>query len=205
MNFETIQHRIALGDETAFKELFEHFFPGLLSFCHSLLRNKQLAEEVVEDVLAKLWENRSSLTAVNNISFYLYKAVRYASINAIEKQKKYKSISLNEFGDSFTFSYDDSESSLISAENCRKISEAINALPPKCKLVFRLIKEEGLKYKEVATLLNLSEKTVENQMNIAIKKLIETFKVTLPEMSPYFLSGKGKISKVIPTITKDLN
>ncbi|MGC4232894.1 MAG: RNA polymerase sigma-70 factor [Niabella sp.] len=184
MNFKTILYRISLSDEAAFRELFEHFFPGLLSFCISILKNQHLAEEVVEDVFIKLWENRKTATVVRNISLYLYKAVRYASINALEKKKKYESISLDEVGESFTFTYAMSrcESSLISKENCLKIAEAVSQLPPKCRLIFRLIKDEGMKYKEVSQLLNLSEKTVENQMNIAFKKLIEKFNVTIPEL-----------------------
>lgn len=193
MKFDTTVHRIALSDESAFNDLFQHFFPGLLSYSTSILKSQHVAEEVVEDVFAKLWENRSTITAVNNISYYLYKAVRYASINAIERQKKYKSLSLDDIGDSITFEYTCSESALISKENCQKVSEAINLLPPKCRLIFRLIKEEGMKYKKVAQLLNISEKTVENQMNIAIKKLIETLRGTLPEMSPYFLSRQYRM------------
>lgn len=184
-------YRISQGDEMAFRELFERFFPGLLSFGTSLLKDQLLAEEVVEDVFVKLWERKEAVTSIQNISHYLYKAVRYASINAFEKQKKHKSISFEDVGESFTFSYSQSESLLISKENCLKISKAINELPERCRLIFRLIKEEGMKYKAVAQLLGLSEKTVENQMNIAIKKLIESLKADLPELNLYFRSGKN--------------
>lgn len=81
-------YRISQGDEMAFRELFERFFPGLLSFGTSLLKDQLLAEEVVEDVFVKLWERKEAVTSIQNISHYLYKAVRYASINAFEKQKK---------------------------------------------------------------------------------------------------------------------
>lgn len=188
MNFEVMLYRISQGDEVAFGQLFEHFFPGLLSFSTSILKNQHVAEEVVEDVFIKLWEKRDTITLVRNISFYLYKAVRYASINALEKQKKYASLSLDEIGDSFSFTYTESDLSLVSKENCQKIAEAINQLPPKCKLIFRLVKDEGMKYKEVSELLNLSEKTVENQMNIAFKKLIEILNITVPELSVHFLA-----------------
>lgn len=60
---------------------------------------------------------------------------------------------------------------MITAEMVTKIHKAIQSLPPKCKMIFKLIKEEGLKYKEVAALLNLSVKTVENQMTLALKKI----------------------------------
>lgn len=190
MNFDIILYRISESDEAAFGELFESLFPGLLSFAISILKDQHLAEEVVQDVFIKLWENRQTIDRIENISPYLYKAVRYTSIDALEKRKKFKSVSFEEVGETFTFSFGYQGSSLINKENCLKISEAISQLPAKCRLIFRLIKEDGMKYKEVAQLLDLSEKTVENQMNIAVKKLIEALKADLPEFPQYFLPKK---------------
>lgn len=194
MDFKTILYRISLSDEEAFRKLFEHFFPGLLSFASSILKKRCLAEEVVEDVFIKLWEKRDSITVVRNISFYLYKSVRYTSINALIKQKKYNSLSLDELGESFVFSCAGSEPDLISQENCQKITDAINRLPAKCRLIFWLVKDKRLKYKEVSQVLNISDKTVKNQMNIAFGKLIKDFSTTLPELWQHFLSS-NKVSK----------
>jgi RNA polymerase sigma-70 factor (ECF subfamily) len=191
MDFDDILYRISENDESAFRELFESLFPGLLSFAISLLKDKHQAEEVVEDVFVKLWEGRQTLDRIGNISSYLYSAVRYASISALEKRKRHKSISLDEVGEALSFSFRHQGASLINEENCRKISDAIDQLPPKCRLIFRLIKEDHMKYKEVAQLLDISEKTVENQMNIAIKKLIDTLKADLPEFPLYFLPKKS--------------
>ena len=186
MDFKTILYRLSESEETAFRELFDFFFPGLTSYATSLLKNQQMAEEVVEDVFVTLWKNRASAVNIQRISTYLYKAVKYASINMQERQKKFKSVSFDEIGETFTFSYLPEDNSVINKENCRKISEAINRLPTKCQLIFRLIKEDGMKYRDVAELLGLSEKTVENQMNIAIKKLIEALKADFPEFRLYF-------------------
>lgn len=191
MDLDAILYRISEGDEAAFGELFREFFPGLLSYATAFLRDPQLAEEVVEDVFVKFWENRKTACDIRKISFYLYRAVRYASIDAMERHKKFTSLSFEEIGDAFTFSYIPQAHSLINKENCLKISEAINQLPAKCRLIFRLIKEENMKYKEVAQLLDLSEKTVENQMNIAIKKLIEALRSDFPEFPAYFLPRKN--------------
>ena len=190
MEFKTILYRIHDGDEYAFRELYEFFLPGLISFAASILKNRSQAEDVVEDVFLKLWENRKSLINIQRVSFYLYKAVRYTSIDAIERQKKFISISFDEVGESFSFTFEPEDDSLINKENCLKISNAINQLPTRCRLIFRLIKEEGMKYREVADLLNLSEKTVENQMNIAVKKLINVLKPDFPEFSSFFSSKK---------------
>ena len=181
MKFEDILYRISQGDETAFEELFNSYFAGLLFFAKSFLKNQQLAEEVVEDVFVRLWENRVTAIKIQKLPVYLYTAVRYASIDALKKQKKFKSISFEDVGETTTFSYQPIEGTLISKENYEKISRAINQMPDRSRLIFRLIKEEGMKYKEVAQVLNISGKTVENQMNIAIKKLIELLKADFPE------------------------
>jgi RNA polymerase sigma-70 factor (ECF subfamily) len=68
---------------------------------------------------------------------------------------------------------------MITAEMQRRVMAAIENLPPKCRLIFKLIREDGLKYKEVAELLNLSLKTVENQMTIALKKISESIRFDL--------------------------
>ena len=80
---------------------------------------------------------------------------------------------------------------LLSKEAVDKIMEAVNDLPPKCKLIFRLIKEDGLRYAEVASLLNISVKTVEAQMAIALKRIGNSynFKMQFPELH-HILSGK---------------
>jgi RNA polymerase sigma factor (sigma-70 family) len=72
---------------------------------------------------------------------------------------------------------------MISGEAIQRINIAINELPPKCRLVFKLVKEDGLKYREVAELLQISLKTVENQIGIALKKIHSTINVHLPQPS----------------------
>ena len=67
--------------------------------------------------------------------------------------------------------YFDPEKLMLTAEMMKRVQKAINDLPPRCQLIFKLIKENGLKYREVAELLNLSVKTVENQMTTAIRKI----------------------------------
>ena len=193
MKFEQLSIRIAeQNDQAAFRELFNHFFPGLLSFAQSFLKNRPLAEEVTGDVFIRLWENRSVLPTIKSLSYYLYVATRHACINALQKQKKYESLSLDDIGEEFTFGFFDREGVLVQQENLSQIAEAINNLPPKCRLIFRLIKEEGLKYKEVAQLLNIAEKTVEAHMALAMKRIVDHLQSHLPEYRSYFGHKKKK-------------
>lgn len=162
------------GDEHAFDELFRIYYPALLSYAYSILKDRQDAEEICLDVMFKLWQNRKILPTVKNLSHYLYIAVKHSSISYM-RTKGYralqKKIGLEEAGESFVYELGNHELRMINKETLEHINTAINTLPPRCRLIFKLIKEDGLKYSEVAQLLEISVKTVENQMTIAMKKL----------------------------------
>ncbi|ANH79770.1 hypothetical protein A8C56_01195 [Niabella ginsenosidivorans] len=178
------------NDQSAFEELFTFYYPGLVSFAAGILKDRQLAEEIVEDVFLKLWENRNTMVSINNFSHYMYTACKYAAINALKAKKKtFEEIP----GDDFWLddTYKGPETDLISNENMNEILQAINQLPPRCRLIFRLVKEEGMKYQEVAQLLQLSVKTVENQMIIAIRKIQDTLELFLPGLKKRFSKKKA--------------
>lgn len=175
-------------DQNALDELFNFYFPGLVSFASNILKDRQLAEEVVEDVFVKLWQNRKTMVSIKSPSHYIYTAVKYTALSALKKQN---TIFYEDYSDDVELTYSSPESDYISNENIARINEAINQLPPKCRLIFRLIKEEGLKYDEVAQLLQLSVKTVESQMTIAIKKLTITIRQMLPDMAEHLFRKKA--------------
>jgi len=168
------------NDQAAFEEIFTYYFPGLVSFAGNIVSDKQLAEEVVADVFLKMWQNRKTLISVRNFSHYLYTATKYTAISALRAKQ---SLCLEEIGDDLLLTYTTPEAGLISDENVDIITKAINSLPAKCRLIFRLVKEEGLKYNEVANLLQLSVKTVESQMTIALKRVSDALEEMLSEFS----------------------
>lgn len=175
-------------DQTAFDELFNFYFPGLVSFASNILKDRQQAEELVEDVFVKLWQNRKTMVSIKSPSHYIYTAVKYTALSALKKKN---TIFYEDYSDDTELTYSSPESDYISNENIALINEAINQLPPKCRLIFRLIKEEGLKYDEAARLLQLSVKTIESQMTIAIKKLTDTIQEMLPDMAEHILRKKA--------------
>lgn len=158
-------------DEVAFEAIFKLFYARLLQFAASTLRNREEAEEVVEDVFIKLWENRKTLTAIKNLNYYLFVVTKHTALNYIEKNKKYPTLYLDDFQVDFGEISLNPEECLISAQAVQKIQQIIEELPPQCKLIFKLIKEDGLKYKETASLLQLSIKTIESQMALALRKI----------------------------------
>jgi len=169
-------------DERAFEQLFLHFYPKLFSFALAYLKNRDWATEVVEDVLIHLWENRKVLPAIKNLTYYLYVATRNGAFNCLKKNRREATLHLDETQAGTIHFHRDPEKILISEEILREIEKAISSLPGKCQLIFRLVKEEGLKYREVAELLAISIKTVEAQMSIALRKIQETL--------PQHLSGQ---------------
>ena len=168
-------------DEASFEKIFKHFYPRLLSFAESFLKNHGLAEEVVEDVFIKLWANRKVLSAIKNLTSYLYTATKNETINCLAKHKRHVNLSLDEVEVEPVHFQKTPENILISEEILREIEIAINSLPPRCQLIFRLIKEDGLKYRETADLLNISVKTVETQMSLALSKIMEFISLRFPD------------------------
>ena len=170
--FTLLQERIAqTSDSNAFKELYYILFNDLTRFANIFIQQKELSEEVVQDVFTKLWQQRSNINSINNLKVYLYSATKNTALNY---RKKYPLQSLSALSiEALNVSYDikNPEELFITREMFKQVNEAIETMPPKCKLIFILVKEDGLKYKEVAQILNISPKTVENQMGIALKKL----------------------------------
>jgi RNA polymerase sigma-70 factor (ECF subfamily) len=174
---EKLINAIAYKDDAAaYKELFLLYHQRLLNFSITITHSKEASEEVVSDAFMKIWTNRKALPAVKNFHLYIYIATKNLSINKMLKEKRQEHFSLDEAIVDIKNIYADPEQLMITAEMQKRIRSAIQTLPPKCRLIFKLIREDGLKYKEVAELLNLSLKTVENQMTIAIKKISEAIR-----------------------------
>jgi len=167
-----LQNRIACDDDQyAYKALFTELYAYLYQFAFSYVKSKPLAEEILSDIFIKIWERRKDLDKIDNLKVYLYVATRNTALNYSAKQKRNNESAIDESIGEIKSLYLDPEQLMITAEMMIRIQSAINALPPKCKLVFKLVKEDGLKYREVAEIMNISLKTVENQLAIALRKI----------------------------------
>ncbi|MGH2644342.1 MAG: RNA polymerase sigma-70 factor [Chitinophagaceae bacterium] len=160
------------NDMESFKILYRHYFSKLFRFCISIIHSKESAEEIVNDVFINLWENKDRLHKIENPEVYLYVAVKNQSIAYLKKSRSRETVDISTISSNYLIFNIDPEQLMITEEMKRKIRHTIDQLPPRCKHIFSLIKEDGLKYKEVASILNLSVKTVESQMAIAMKRLI---------------------------------
>ena len=179
-----LQQRIAdYEDEAAYKKLFFHFFLPLKSFSFTIIKSKELAEEIVSDVLIEIWAKRKQLTAIDDLKMYLYVSVRNASLRKLQQGKKRMALSLDDVNVEFASSFENAETILLTHELSKTIEAAIQQLPQRCKLIFKLAKEDRLKYKEIALLLNISVKTIDHQVSIALKKIAEVLHISLKKPS----------------------
>ena len=159
------------GDQNAFKQLYQSLFFRLYQFAFSYVRSRENAEEVVNDVFLSLWQKRGELDSLSNFNVYLYVSVKNASLNLLRKNKISTPLSVDNLVVDHLHLSANPESLLISAELRTAIRAAIEKLPPRCKIIFKLIKEDHLSYREVAAILDISVKTVDAQLCLALKKL----------------------------------
>jgi RNA polymerase sigma-70 factor (ECF subfamily) len=182
-SYKILLEQIAKGNEQAFEELFSVFHVRLHKFAVSFRVSRELADEIVMDVFLKLWNLKSKLITISNLDTYLYVAVRNGVYNAIKQNSRVDFDPL-ESVDVNLYRYDSTpEGLLISSENIQAINLAVEQLPPKCKMIFKLIREENLSRKEVAEILALSIKTIDNQISIAVRKIADELGINLDNNS----------------------
>ncbi|MDB5200620.1 MAG: polymerase sigma-70 factor [Ferruginibacter sp.] len=171
-NILQLQQAVAAGDTHAFEQLYLLFYADLHEFAFRIIKSYHIAEEIVEDVFVQIWKKRSSLPEVRELRVFLYVAVKNLALTYLYKARKEKVCWIEEFAlDSLKSDARRPDELLEAKEFSAELQLVINQLPVKCKAVFKLVKEEGFKYQEAARLLNLSVKTIENQMGIALKKI----------------------------------
>lgn len=172
---------VATNDNSqAFKKVYDHYYNRLFSQAlYYLNNNPNYAQEVVSDIFIALWQGRTILDKVKNPDAYFFIALKHASARYIERKYKNKIELLTENLPDTQPSHSLSDNELLDQELQDRYNDALAKLPPRCAEVFRLVREERKKYSEVAEMLGISVKTVENQMNKAIKFLYEELKENL--------------------------
>ena len=166
-----IQIQLGQDNPAALRRLYDEFGNQLLQFAFTILPIRQVAEEIVGDVFIKVWLKRKKVAGLENFKMYLYISIRNRAYSYLRRYNKTRHVSLEELTLPCYQLAITPEELMVSKETLQALQNAINDLPPQCRLIFKLVKEDGLKYREVAELLQLSAKTVENQMGIALKKI----------------------------------
>jgi RNA polymerase sigma-70 factor (family 1) len=191
IQINNLQQRIGKNEECALEELYKAYGDRLFHFAFAIVHSRETAEEIIEDVFIKVWEKRSRIAVMENLIYYLFTVTKNISCNYLRKYNRKKNVSLEELSLPYYYINSSPEDLFVTRETLQRINQAINELPPKCRIIFKLVKEDGLKYKEVATLLNLGTKTIENQMGIALKKLHASIDMIFPQDKKYKADKKN--------------
>ena len=168
IKIEQINGRLTRKGLEALMSLYSN---DLFLFVRGIVNNNEVAEELVSDVFVKIWSKRDHFLTISNIKAYLFILARNESISFIRKSKKMKIISLEEVGDYYSIPLESDGSELFDQEMIDKINVAIEGLPSKCKMAFCLAKINGLKYKDIAEIMEISPRTIKNHIAYALEKI----------------------------------
>lgn len=167
--------RIKYGEQEAYQQLFKKYAPKIYHFSLSYLKNGSDAEELVQDVFLKVWEKREILDASKNVKAYIFK-IAVNSIYDFIRRKNIESAFNNFAQVNFNKSSNDTWDTVIFEEMQTTLNELVAQMPEQRRKVFRLSKIKGLTNDEIAKKLNISKRTVENQLYRAISFLKEHFR-----------------------------
>ena len=166
-----LQGQVEKSNQRAFEDLYRLFFSRLFNFSMLYVHTKEAAEEIVNDIMIKIWNKRDHISSIENLETYLFVAVRNHSLNYLQKYSHYHVAIEPDSVLAEVINIHNPEKELEWKEINSKLHMAVEQLPDQCRTVFKLIKEEGFKYKQVAEILGLSPRTIETQLFRAIKKL----------------------------------
>ena len=170
LSYAGLMDLLAAGDAQVFEQVFKTHFKSLHAYACTLLDSEAVAEEMVQQVFYKLWERKEQVVVHTSVKAYLYRSVHNESLNYL-KHQKVKSTHQTYVMQQGQQQERNAAESLAGKELELKIKEALNELPEQCRTIFQLSRFEELKYREIAGQLDLSVKTVENQMGKALKLL----------------------------------
>jgi len=168
--FEAIKR----DDHGAYEMVFREYYRPMTAYAFRFLGNLADSESIVQDVFLRLWQKRNEIMITSSLQNYLFRSIKNHCINYIEHERiktGYQAMVIKNESDRSEYSEFFLEFGLL-----KKIETAITSLPEKRQEIFRLAREEGLKYREIADKLNISVKTVETQMTLALKQLRESLK-----------------------------
>lgn len=170
--FEDVLRQVTEGSEEAFRALYRHYHDRLFQFARMLLNSQPAAEDIVSDLFFQLWKNRAALADIENFNAYVYRAVRNSCTNHNLSGYKLHThdlspVHLQVSADTSLPADEEVDFKLLN----QRLTEAVEELPERCRLIFKLAKEDGMSHRAIAQALDISVSTVEGQLAIAIRRL----------------------------------
>jgi len=169
--------QISQGDKRSFNRLFRLYYEKFIKISLHYVRGYNNAEDIVSDVFVKILNKAGQLKDIDRIEAYLFRMVKYQCLDFLKKKGNQSLILVDEFEGNYFEGTGDLRIDIDGKELESIISQCIDQFPPKRKIVYKLVKEDLLKYKEVAEILNISPRTVENHLCLALKHLREVIEM----------------------------
>lgn len=196
---EALFTRIQRGEKHAFDQLYLLHFDNLKQFAQQYIKREEVADELVSELFIQVWLRRGSLHEINHPARYLYQSVKNACLTYLKRENRHARVPIDELdqASSQTAVIANPEQLLEYKELLALLEEAVDLMPHQRQTVFRMVKEDRLKCREVAELLGLSVRTVENQVYRAVKQLNEV-------VESYFDAGNaahGRASRFFFLVT----
>lgn len=167
MNIESCIRDLVSGDHDAFRKIFMEYFPKVKFFIRQIIKSEIISEELSQDIFMKIWENRESLTKIDSFNSYLYRMSKNAALNHLRRLYLEESY-LNNYSEQTEVTIEEE----IYARDIELLEKlAINNMPKKRRAIYEMSRKDGLTNDEIAIRMNISKKTVENHLNLALKDL----------------------------------
>ncbi|HJP59098.1 MAG TPA: RNA polymerase sigma-70 factor [Gemmatimonadaceae bacterium] len=175
-----LQERIRGGDETAFDAVFRDNYAHLVRMAESIVRERALAEEIAQDVMLELWRRRETIAVEQSFRAYLLRSTRNRALNHVRHQRIVMREATIAAAAAESARAQSAEDEMLGTELERAARKAIAGLPERTREIFQLSRDRGLKYAEIAAVLEISVKTVEKRMGQALAELREQLAQWLP-------------------------
>ena len=186
-NIKNLLSSVSSDGRGAFERFYNLYYDQVFRFAYYCLGEKEARKEVVSDVFFSIWKSKARLKEIDNKDTYLYITVRNEALRHISRSNSVNKIQMDQLY-SFEPEEEATPEGMLESQEMRELFNlAIDELPEKCRLIFLMIREEGLSTKEVAKILSIQESTVRVQMKIAVEKLIKRLKSDFPDISFVFI------------------
>lgn len=157
------------GDEKAFEKIYLNYYKKTLYFITGLVKSEDDAKELTQEVFVKLWTNRETLDPERSVHSYMYTIARNAAFNFL-KHKLVEINYMNEYA-AQNIETETSDEILFAKEMALLIEMSVSKMPAQRRKIYQMSRKEGLSNEEIATRLQISKKTVENQLSLALREL----------------------------------